>query len=131
MAALLAALSAQPAAAPSQIYGTYVGTQAGGTAAGDSLKILRREGRTIGISLILHFGAGQLCRMRNDGEWQGDRLVVTAEGLHENRPCRLEATFASGRVMLKDEGQRCAQVYCGTRGKIDGVTLVKARPGKK
>jgi hypothetical protein len=124
----LAALSADVAVAPDNIYGTYRSRSSGTTR--DVVQITRRADRKIGIDLTLHFAVGQTCHMRTDGEWARDRLVVSAEGMDEHRPCRLEAFFSEGRVSLKDEGQRCAQVYCGSRGKIDGAVLPKVRPPK-
>jgi hypothetical protein len=38
----------------------------------------------------------------------------------------LNVFFDKGRVRLRDEGYRCAPVYCGTRGKLDDVSLPKS-----
>jgi hypothetical protein len=91
----------------------------------DTIRVTPGADGKVALALKLHYANGHTCALDKEGEWQGDHLVVVAEGITENEPCKLEASFPSGRIVLKDEGQRCARVYCGTRGKLDAVSVPK------
>jgi hypothetical protein len=117
-------------APPESIFGLYA--PAGKTGIGsDAIRVTPRPNGKAGLTLKLYYANGHTCELEHEGEWLGDHLLVTAEGLRENEFCKLEAYFPKGRILLKDQGQRCAQVYCGTRGKLDGVTLPKRRSLQK
>ena|SRR5690349_19641363 len=109
--------------APRTIFGLY----GSGRTGRDFVRVMARENGKIGLNLKLYYANGQTCALNKEGEWIGDHLVVAAEGLKENEPCKLEVFFPKGRILFKDEGQRCAQVYCGSRGKLDEVTLPRKR----
>ena len=106
---------------PKSIMGVYRGVGRG------SIRITPGDQGKINFALKLRYANGHTCEMDKPGEWKGERLVVLADGLDPNQSCKLEARFQPGRIQLTDEGQRCAQVYCGTRGKLDGVVLSKSR----
>lgn len=106
--------------APRSIFGVYAPP-----AGRDSIRITRGKNGKIGVALKLYYANGHTCQIDKPGEWHGDRVLITAEGLDQNQPCKLEASFPKGHVLLKDDGLRCAPVYCGTRGKLDGVSLPK------
>ena len=112
---------------PKTIFGVY-GTS-GKT--GDTVRVSRAAQGKIALALKLYYANGHTCALNKDGEWHGDHLLLVTEGISENEPCKLEAAFPPGRVVLKDEGQRCARVYCGTRGKLDGVSLPKKSSARK
>lgn len=106
---------------PRSIFGVYGSLRSGH----DSIRVTHKSNGKVGFRLELHFANGHTCRLSEDAEWRGDHLSVLANGLKESEPCKLEASFSGRRIALKDEGQRCAAVYCGTRGKLDGISLRK------
>jgi hypothetical protein len=112
---------------PKTIFGLY---SAAGRTGRDTVRVTPGAGGKVALDLKLHYANGHTCALAKEGEWHGDHLIIVADGLTENEPCRLEAGFPKGRIVLKDEGQRCARVYCGTRGKLDAVSLPK-RPTHK
>jgi hypothetical protein len=116
--------SAQP---PPNIFGTYGRSSAGR----DSIRVLKRTNGRIGLIIKLYYSNGHTCQLNADGEWHDAHVVVTAEGLDPSRPCKLNAFFGDGRVSLKDDGLQCAPVYCGSRGKLDDVSLSKVIPNRK
>jgi hypothetical protein len=79
----------------------------------------------IGVAIKLDYANGHTCRLNAEGGWSGDHVAIVAEGLDSNSPCRLNLFFSQGGILLKDDGLRCAPVYCGTRGKLDDVSLPK------
>ena len=111
----------KPAQAPQSIFGTYGQTSAGR----DSIRITEKPNGKIGVAIRLYFSGGHTCQLNKAGEWREDHLAVVAEGLDASRPCRLNGFFDKGRILLKDEAYQCAPVYCGTRGKLDNVSLPK------
>ncbi len=113
---------------PKSIFGVY-GPAAPGRSrpAQNSIRITRRTPSHANIVLKLYYANGHTCQLNSDGHWEGDRLVFIAVGLEPNQSCKLEAFFPPGHIRLSDEGQRCAPVYCGARGKLDGVVLSKTR----
>ena len=113
-------LGSQPASAPKNIFGLYSAPRNSG-----SVRVTPGGQGKVGLALKLYYANGHTCQLNKQGEWQGDHVLVAADGLDENEPCKLEASFPKGRILLKDPGQRCAQVYCGSRGKLDGVSLPK------
>jgi len=109
------------------IFGVY-----GQIAAGqDSIQVSEKANGKIGVALKLYFAVGHTCQLNHDGEWREDHVAVAADGLDANRPCKLNLFFENGRVLLKDDGLQCAPVYCGTRGKLDQVSLPKFNPNRK
>jgi len=121
-------LNAQPrssGAPPKSIFGLYA------TAAQhDFIRITPANDNKINLTLKLHYANGHTCQLEKEGDWKSDHVLIVTDGLNENEPCKLEASFANGHVTLKDEGQRCAQLYCGTRGKLDAVTLPRKNTHK-
>jgi hypothetical protein len=69
--------------------------------------------------------------MNMDGKWSQDHVAVVADGLDADRPCKLNLFFENRRVLLTDDGLQCAPVYCGTRGKLDKVSLPKFGSNRK
>ncbi len=129
-AGLVAAMCCTSAAdeVPKNIFGVYGPTARGRSrAAQNSIRITPRARGHANLVLKLYYANGHTCRLNKDGDWEGDRLIFIADGLEPNRSCKLEASFTPGHIRLSDEGQRCAQVYCGARGKLDGVVLAKTR----
>lgn len=121
-------LAAQPSssgAAPKSIFGTY-----SANAQHDFIRVSPAQNNKINVTLKLHYANGHTCQLEKQGEWKEDRVLVVTDSLNPNEPCKLEASFAKGHVTLKDEGQRCAQLYCGTRGKLDDVTLPRKNTHK-
>lgn len=119
LAACCAAALAGEQPPPKAILGLYrAGTR-------DYVRISAGEGNTVHLSLKLYFSHGHTCRLDRDGQWRADHVLIVAAGIEPDEPCRLQASFANGRIRLRDEGQQCARVYCGTRGKLDGVSLPK------
>ncbi len=128
MAVVLASTGCSRTVAPGQdIYGSYVGAGCPTTAesclpttSGDTLNITEQAG-TPHVALALAFEAGQSCSIQGGATRKaGDTLVLQAEGLDPDKPCELALTFDNGVVTLRDEGGRCRDVYCGTRGSLDG-----------
>lgn len=111
--------------APNNIFGLY------GRSGGDFIRVTPGENGKVGLALKLYFANGQTCQLDKEGDWQDGHVVVNTDGLNASEPCKLEASFAKGNVLLKDEGQRCARVYCGSRGKLDSVSLRKRAPSAK
>lgn len=114
---------AQQSHPPKSIFGVY-GRSGRGR---DSIRVTSRERDKVNVALKLYFASGHTCQLDQEASWQGDRLLVIADGVNPNQACKLEARFSPRRIRLTDEGQHCAQVYCGTRGKLDGVVLLKTR----
>lgn len=107
---------------PQSVFGVY-----GEAAAGhNSVRVTKKPRGRIGVAVNLYYAQGHTCRLNKDGVWREDHVAVEAEGLDPGLPCRLNAYFDKGHIVLKDEGLRCAPVYCGTRGKLDQVSLPKA-----
>ena len=117
----LPAAGQTPAPPPPGIFGTYGQTTPGR----DSIRITKKSDGKIGVAIKLYYSSGHTCTLNSDGEWHEDRVIVVAQGLEANRSCILNAFFDKDRILLKDEGLRCAPVYCGTRGKLDDVNLPK------
>jgi hypothetical protein len=112
---------------PRSIFGTY-----GQVAAGqDSIRVIERANGKIGLAIKLYYSNGHTCQLNADGAWSDAHVTVVAEGLDPSRPCTLNAFFSNSRVSLKDVGLRCAPVYCGTRGKLDNVSLSKRISDRK
>jgi hypothetical protein len=97
----------------------------------DSIRVTEKAHDLIGVNLKLYYSSGHTCQLNKDGKWSQDHIAVVAEGLETNRPCRLNLFFENHRVLLKDDGVQCAPVYCGTRGKLDGVSLPKFAADRK
>jgi hypothetical protein len=97
----------------------------------DSIGVSEKPGGKIGVALKLYYSMGHTCQLTNDGEWRDDHVAIVADGLDANRPCKLNLFFDNSHVLLKDEGLRCAPVYCGARGKLDNVRLPKTSPDSK
>ena|SRR2546421_5060414 len=112
---------------PKTIFGLYGPP---GKAGRDTIRVTPAARGKAALALKLYYANGHTCALNKEGEWRDDRLLIVADGLTENEPCRLEASFSQGRILLKDDGQRCARVYCGTRGKLDGVSLPKSSSHK-
>ena len=55
----------------------------------------------------------------------GDTLVLQADGLDPSKPCELTLTLDNEVVALRDQDGRCRDVYCGTRGNLDGSRFRK------
>jgi hypothetical protein len=127
MVSLRPAGSQGPSGPPKSIYGIYGQPTAGH----DSIQVTEKANAKIGVALKLYYSNGHTCQLNKDGEWREDHVAVVADGLDASQPCRLSAFFGKGGVRLKDEGLRCAPVYCGTRGKLDNVSLPKFSPNRK
>ena len=113
--------------APRSVFGVY-----GRTADGhDSIRITQKSNGKIGVAIKLYYALGHTCQLNKDGEWRKDHVAVVADGLDPDKPCQLNAYFDKNRVVLKDEGFRCTPVYCGTRGRLDEVSLFKASAAHK
>lgn len=105
------------------VFGIYGQAKAGH----DSVQVVKKANDQIGVSVKLYYANGHTCQLTQDGKWSNDHVAVIAEGLDANHSCRLNLFFKNGRVLLQDEGLQCAPVYCGTRGKLDSVSLQKVR----
>jgi len=101
------------------------------TSGHDSIQVTEKANDQIGVNLKLYFSNGHTCQLNKDGKWSEDHVAIVAEGLDASRPCRLNLFFENGRVLLKDEEFQCAAVYCGTRGKLDNLSLPKFSPNRK
>jgi hypothetical protein len=101
------------------------------TAGHDSIQVRERADGKISVALKLYYAVGHTCQLKGDGEWRGDHVTLVAPGLDATRQCKLSLFFENGRVVVKDEGLQCAPVYCGTRGKLDEVSLPKFSPSRK
>jgi hypothetical protein len=112
---------------PKSIFGVYGPGQKRAGRGRDLIRIKARESGKVNVALKLYYANGHTCQLDLDGEWQGDHVSIAADGLDQNQGCKLEASFSQGRIHLSDQGQRCAKVYCGTRGKLDGLVLSKTR----
>ena len=123
----LASLPVISQSPPRNIFGTYGQPSAGR----DSIRVAERSNGKVGVAILLYYTNGHTCRLNRDGDWLDDHVTIVAEGLDASRPCRLSAYFDKGRILLKDEGLQCAPVYCGTRGKLDHVSLPKAGLNRK
>ena len=123
---IVSALWSAAESAPKMIYGVYAPRSGE-----DFIRITPRDNGKAGLALKLYYANGHTCQLDKEGEWRGDHLLVVADGLNENEPCKLEVFFSKGQALLKDPGGRCARVYCGSRGKLDDVSLPKRRPARK
>ena len=112
---------------PKSIFGAYGQPTAGH----DSIRVSENATDKINVTVKLYYSNGHTCQLNKEGEWSGDHVAIVADGLDTNRPCRLSVFFEKDRVLLKDEGLQCAPVYCGTRGKLDSISLPKFRPNRK
>jgi hypothetical protein len=112
---------------PKGIFGTYGQPTAGH----DSIRVSENANNKITVALKLYYSNGHTCQLNKEGEWSEDHVAIVADGLDRNRPCRLSLFFEKGRVLLKDEGLQCTPVYCGTRGKLDNISLPKFSPNRK
>ena len=113
--------AAQP---PKNIFGLYAPAGKSPPRPGrDSIRVTSHAQGKVNLAVKLYYANGHTCQLDKEGEWKEDHLLVVADGLNPKEACQLEARFTEGRIRLSDEGQRCAQVYCGTRGKLDGVVL--------
>jgi hypothetical protein len=101
------------------------------TSGHDSIRVTEKSNGQIGVNLKLYYSNGHTCQLNQDGKWSQDHVAVIAEGLDAKRPCRLNLFFEDRRVLLKDDGLLCTPVYCGTRGKLDNVSLPKFSPKRK
>jgi hypothetical protein len=121
-----------PESAPKRIFGLYGPSGKSQNAGGrDLIRVSRGQSGQIGVAIKLYYANGHTCELNKAGKWDTDHVLLTADGLNEIEPCKLEAYFPKGGILLKDEGQRCARVYCGTRGKLDAVSLTKKRSADK
>lgn len=93
----------------------------------DFIRVTKKTNDRVGVSLKLYYANGHTCQMNEEGKWSGDHVAIVAEGLNANQPCRLDLFFEDHRVVLKDHGLQCAPVYCGTRGKLDGASLLRRK----
>ena len=101
------------------------------TAGHDNIRVSEGTDGKIRVTLKLYYANGHTCYLNKDGEWHEDRLTVVADSLDPSHPCRLSLYFDKSGVLLKDEGLQCAPVYCGTRGKLDDVSLPKMQSNRK
>ncbi len=122
--ASLPAVSQGPARPSRSVFGVYGQPSAGH----DSIQVSEKANHRIAVKLKLYYSNGHTCQLNHDGKWSEDHVAIVAEGLDVARPCRLNLFFQNGRVLLKDENFQCAPVYCGTRGKLDDVSLPKFSP---
>ncbi len=122
-------VSLQPSqSAPKRIFGLYGQPgQSQNTGGRDSIRVTPGKKGQVGVAIRLYYDNGHTCNLNKSGTWDSDHVLVAADGLTQNEQCKLEAYFPRGGILLKDEAQRCAQVYCGTRGKLDAVSLIKMR----
>jgi hypothetical protein len=97
----------------------------------DFVRITEKANDRIGVSLKLYYSNGHTCQLNHDGRWSEDHVSIVTEGLDANQPCRLDLFFENHHVVFKDQGLRCAPVYCGTRGKLDDTSLPKLSPNRK
>src|SRR2546425_12410607 len=104
-------VAGQPPAPPKTIFGLY------GKTGRDSIRVTPAAQGKVALRLKLYYANGHTCALDKEGEWHGDHLRVLAEGLTENEPCTIEASFSRGRILLKDEGQPSAPAYLVTPGK--------------
>jgi hypothetical protein len=116
------------AEAPVAIFGKYVRTcpaQKPCRPTADSLQLTTKSENRVGVAIRLIYAAGHSCQIEGIGSWKDDRVAIEAEGLEDNKPCRLEIAFQAGIATIRDVGRRCTPVYCGTRGTFQGVTFQK------
>jgi hypothetical protein len=123
----LPGLSQEAAGPAKSIFGFYGQPTSGH----DSIRVTEKSTGQIGVNLKLYYSNGHTCRLNMDGKWDQDHVAIVAEGLETSHPCRLNLFFDNHRVLLKDDGLLCAPVYCGTRGKLDNVSLPKFSPKRK
>jgi hypothetical protein len=116
---VMAAMSQSSTAPVKSVFGIY------GQPGHDRIQVTEKPNGLIGVNLKLYFANGHTCQLNKDGNWSEDHVAIVAEGLDANRQCKLNLFFEKSRVLLKDEGLLCAPVYCGTRGKLDGMNLPK------
>jgi hypothetical protein len=91
----------------------------------DSLQLTRKSDDKVGVAIRLIYAAGHSCQIDGVGVWKDNKVAIEAEGLEDNKPCRLEISLQGGTATLRDVGMRCTPVYCGTRGTFQGVTFQK------
>lgn len=116
---------------PDSTYGRYLGAGCSGVAEScipttrkDTLVISKAQG-SARVALKVFFDRGHRCELEGEAQWVGSRLVVRAEGLDPEKPCELGLVFGKGVVELRDLEGRCRDVYCGTRGALDGARFKK------
>ena len=121
LALCLLSVAADQPDPPKAIYGVYGSMRKGR----DAIRITPADNGKAKMSLKLYYAYGHTCTLNKEADWQSDHLVITEPGANEHENCKLEASFSQNRILLKDSGQRCARIYCGTRGKLDAVSLRK------
>jgi len=121
LAICLLTVAADQPAPPKAIYGVYGSARKGH----NSIRITPAASGKVNVALKLYYANGHTCTLNKEADWQSDHLVITEPGANENETCKMEASFSENRILLKDSGQRCARIYCGTRGKLDAVSLGK------
>ena len=122
---ILICCSAVAQGPPDSVYGVYT------KHTGDSVRVGKLADGKVSVSCRLIFGAGQTCELEGQADWKDNLLTLRADGLEDSKPCALELRFAGGKVTLKDTGNNCRPVYCGSRGTFEGVVLAKSVARKK
>ena len=119
---------------PAAIYGNYSLTCPKSDPckpSADAMKLTSKPDGKIGVDIRLIYAAGHSCHIDGDGQWTDNKIVLEAPGLDEKKPCRLEITMQNGKAALEDVDNRCAPVYCGTRGTFHDVSFTKAAAATK
>lgn len=91
----------------------------------DRVTISREKDGTIKLQARIVFDHGHTCSAEGPATWsENDQsIVLTADGLAPEKPCKLSA-HPDGKILtLEDVGGFCRDVYCGVGGTFDGLTF--------
>lgn len=126
---------------PPNVFGDYagIGCPAGGkpdgclpTKSTDHVLILRgKDGKDAKVSIKIVFAKGHMCTLEGSADWSDGSFTLHADGLDPNKPCQLVLHISRSVLTLEDSGGLCRDVYCGTRGALDGARFKKTHGATK
>jgi hypothetical protein len=126
---------------PPSVFGDYagIGCPANGTPDGclpttatDRVRILRgKGGRDATVIIKIVFAEGHTCTLEGSADWSDGAFTLRADGLDPNKPCQLVLHISRSVLTLEDSGGLCRDVYCGTRGALDGARFKKTAGASK
>ena len=129
--ALLSLAGASPASGPAT--GVYAGAgcpknadSCTPTTTRDRLEIVRKDDRLV-VSLRVFFDQGHRCELQGLGVAEGDKLLVSAQVPDSLLGCTLQMDLRGDRIDVHDPQMQCLELFCGTRGVLDGLRFKKIR----
>lgn len=121
---------------PATAFGDYIGSGCPSkakadacvpTKATDRVSIQRDKEADAKVNVKIAFDKGHICALEGGAGWSDDHFTLRADGLDPEKPCQLVLRVNGSALTLEDVGGLCREVYCGTRGILDGARF-KKRP---